>query len=394
MTDLSQTKGHYLLTFSLRIGSTAALFVICFLLGCGQEDSSSVSSAAPLLSPSIQKDGLSSGRVEVTLLETHLGSETLTLAGKIAYAENGFSRISSPLHGRVLEVRASLGQLVASESILLVIDSPDIAQAYSEYVKEDSELAYATRAVELARDLYENKALPLKDLKFAENELVKAHAEFRRATERLLSFRVPAEELGKPLAQQKITSRFEMKSPMTGTVVERNVTTGQSVGIEAGVLFTIANLDVLQMVADVYERDLALVRTGQVAKVIVEAYPNVKFSATVTAIADVVDPISRTIKVRALVENKDHRLKPEMFAHLHIQLADAKPLLLIPREAVLEIEGKQFVYIVDQTGQYLKREITVSMISSTQVRVLKGLKVGQRIVTKGAVLIKGQEAKQ
>ncbi len=126
-------------------------------------------------------------------------------------------------------MRAHLGEHVQTGSVLLVLDSQEIALAYAEYAKEDSELRYETRAYELAKDLYENKALAMKDLKQAENELIKARAEFRRAKERLLSLRVPAQELEKPLERQKITSRFEMKSPLSGTVVERNVTPGQSI---------------------------------------------------------------------------------------------------------------------------------------------------------------------
>ncbi len=198
----------------------------------------------------------------------------------------------------------------------------------------------------------------------------------------------------KPLDRQKITSRFEMKSPLTGIVVERNVTPGQSIGGDSGqVVFTVADLDMLQVVADVYERDLALVREGQFANVNVEAYPDVNFPATVASIGDVVDPTSRTIKLRAWVNNTDHRLKPEMFARLHIQVGEATPLLLIPREAVLEVDGKQFVYVVEGPDRYVKQEVKVSTISPDHVRVLEGLKPGQRIVTKGAVLIKGQEVK-
>jgi cobalt-zinc-cadmium efflux system membrane fusion protein len=275
-----------------------------------------------------------------------------------------------------------------------VIDSPDIAQAYSEYVKEDSDLRYATRAYELAKDLYENKAMPLKDLKQAENELVKARAEFRRAKERLLSLRVSAEELNKPLDKQKITSRFEMKSPLTGTVVERAVTPGQSVGGDPSqVLFTVADLDMLQVVADLYERDLSLVKEGQFAKVNVEAYPGVDFPATIAAIGDIVDPASRTIKVRAWVNNEEHKLKPEMFARLQLEVGEAAQFLVVPREAVLEVDSKQFVYVVDSQNRYLKQEVKVASISPDQVRILEGLTRGQRIVTKGAVLIKGQEAK-
>jgi cobalt-zinc-cadmium efflux system membrane fusion protein len=332
--------------------------------------------------------------VETTLVEVGSGAHELTLVGKVAYGEDRYSRISSPLQGRVLEVRVHLGERVKAGSVLLVLDSQEIALAYSDYVKEDSELQYATRAYDLAKDLYENKALPLKDLKQAENELTKARAEFRRAKARLLSLSVPVEELEKPLDRQKITSRFEMKSPLAGIVVERNVTPGQSIGGDSGqVVFTVADLDMLQVVADVYERDLALVRTRQSANVNVEAYPGVNFPATVSSIGDVVDPTSRTIKLRAWVNNTDHRLKPEMFARLHIQVGEATPLLLILREAVLEVDGKQFVYVVEGPDRYVKQSVKVSTISSDYVRVLEGLKPGQRIVTKNAVLIKGQEVK-
>lgn len=379
----------------LSAGSVSAVACACLLLvACGRGEQPAVSNAASPLPPKPSSVQESHPRVETALVEVGSGAHDLTLSGKVAYGEDRYSRISSPLQGRVLEVRAHLGERVQAGSVLLVLDSQEIAQAYSEYVKEDSDLQYATRARDLAKDLYENKALPLKDLKQAENELTKARAEFRRAKERLLSLRVPAQELDKPLDRQKITSRFDMKSPLTGIVVERNVTPGQSIGGDSGqVVFTVADLDMLQVVADVYERDLALVREGQFATVSVEAYPDVSFPATVATIGDVVDATSRTIKLRAWVNNKDHRLKPEMFARLHIQVGESSPLLMIPREAVLEVDGKQFVYVVEGADQYVKREVKVSTISPDHVRVLEGLASGQRIVIKGAVLIKGQEVK-
>ena len=378
--------------------SVSTVAAVCLVLSaCGRGEEPTVSNAATASPQKAEPVRESHPRVETALAE--LGSEVhdLSLAGKVAYGEDRYSRVSSPLQGRVLEVRAHLGEHVQTGSVLLVLDSQEIALAYAEYAKEDSELRYETRAYELAKDLYENKALAMKDLKQAENELIKARAEFRRAKERLLSLRVPAQELEKPLERQKITSRFEMKSPLSGTVVERNVTPGQSIRGESGqVLFTVADLDMLQVVADVYERDLAylaLVKEGQSAKVSVEAYPDVNFPATVATIGDVVDPTSRTIKLRAWVNNKDHRLKPEMFARLHVQVGESTPLLVIPREAVVVEDGKQFVYVVEGPNQYVKREVKVSTISPDKVRVLEGLTSGQRIVTKGAVLIRGQDAK-
>lgn len=378
---------------SARMAPLTLAMALVMFSGCGRADQPSPSDTvtAPPAAPAPPP---SQPRVETALVEFSPSHQALVLSGKVAYGEDRYSKISSPLQGRVVEVRAHLGDRVKVGDVLLVVDSPDIAQAYSEYVKEDSDLQYATRAVDLAKDLYENKAMPLKDLKQAENELVKARAEFRRAKERLLSLRVPGDELTKPLDKQKITSRFEMKSPLTGIVVERAVTPGQSVGGDpAQVLFTVADLDMLQVLADLYERDLALVREGQFAMVTVEAYPGVDFPATVAAIGDVVDPVTRTIKVRAWVNNDPHKLKPEMFARLHLDVGDATPFMAVPREAVLEADGKQFVYVVEEPNRYVKREVKVSNISLEQVRVLEGLTRGQRIVTKGAVLIKGQEVK-
>ena len=378
--------------------AVSTVSVGCLVLhACGQGEQPSVSHDIANASPKAGLAVESHPRVETDLVKLGAGVHDLTLVGKVTYGEDRYSRISSPLQGRVLEVRAHLGEHVQAGSVLLVLDSQEIAQAYAQYAKEESELRYATRAHELAKDLYESKALALKDLKQAENEMIKQRAEFRRAKERLLSLRVPAQELDKPLEQQQVTSRFEMRSPLTGIVVERNVTPGQSIGGESGqVLFTVADLDMLQVAADVYERDLAylaLVKEGESAKVSVEAYPDMNFPATVATIGDVVDPTSRTIKLRAWVNNKDHRLKPEMFARLHIRVGESTPFLVIPREAVLVEDGKQYVYVVEGADRYVRREIKASTISPDQVRVLEGLISGQRIVTKGAVLIRGQEVK-
>lgn len=375
---------------------TLLLIVSLVWLGaCGRAEEPSASSAATTTAQkATSRPADAASRVETSVVAYSSERAALTLAGKVAYGEDRYSKISSPVQGRVVEVRAKLGDHVKAGDVLLVVDSPDITAAYSDFVKESSELEYATRAYGLAKDLYETRALPQKDLKQAENELVKARAEFRRAKERLLSLKVSAAELEKPLAEQKISSRFELKSPLEGTVVERTVTPGSSVGGDSSqVLFTVADLGKLQVVADVYERDLALVKVGQMARVTVEAYPDIGFPAAVAAIGDVVDPNTRTIKVRAWVNNEARKLKPEMFARLHIEIGDATSFLTIPKEAVLEIDGKEFVYVEEAQGRFVKRQVKVGTASGEQVRILEGLQPGERIVTKGAVLIKGQEAK-
>ncbi len=370
----------------------ASIVLLFSVLACGQSEQSSKPEVTGQPRSRSTAPVELSQRIETMVVELSASRQGLILSGKIAYGEDKYSRVSSPLQGRVIEVRARLGGRVKAGDVLLIVDSPDIAQAYSEYVTEDSDLHYAARAYDLAKDLYETRALALKDLKQAENELVKARAEFRRAKERLISFRVAPEELNKPLDKQQITSRFEMKSPLTGIVVERTVTPGQSVtGDPDHVLFTVADLDVLQVVADVYERDLSLVQEGQSAVVKVEAYPDSEFPAVVTVVEDIVDPATRTIKVRARVENESHKLKPDMFARLQLDVSSQTKMLTVPREAVLEVDGKQFVYVVEPENRYVKREVKIANVSPGLARVVEGLKAGERIVTKGAVLIKSQE---
>jgi cobalt-zinc-cadmium efflux system membrane fusion protein len=379
----------------MRIPRYLTVLSFALLAACWQPEAPGTSKAGtPPVHPATNGPAELQSRIETSVVAAGPVHAVLTLAGKVAYGEDRYSKISSPVQGRVLEVRARLGDRVKAGDILLVVDSPDIAQAYSDFIREHSELSYATRSFHLAKDLYKTKAFPLKDLKQAENDLVKAQAEFRRAKERLLSLRIPAGELNKPVSKQHITSRFELRSPLTGTVVERTVTPGQSVGGDSGqVLFTVADLERLQVVADVYERDLAVVHQGQGATVTVEAYPDLTFPAGVAAIGDIVDPNTRTIKVWAWVNNDHRKLKPEMFARLHLNLGEGESFIAVPKEAVLVVDGNEYVYVVESEGRYAKRPVKVSPASGELVRVLEGLTIGDLVVTKGAVLLKANEAK-
>lgn len=371
---------------------------LVFLAGCKDKDqSASLSSETSVKEHASQRTAPSPVSSQIPTMEVMLGpaQSILTLSGKVAYGEDRYSRISSALQGRVVKLHVKLGDHVSAGDVLATIESPEIAAAYSEFIKEQSELVFARRAFELAKDLYQIKALPQKDLKQAENDLVKAQAEFRRAGERLLALQVPLQELQKPIEKQTITSQYQIRSPIAGTVVERAITPGQSVSGDPGqVLFVVADLAKVQVVADVYEKDLGLFKVGQAAAVTVEAYPGTNFPAVIAAIGDVVDPVTRTIKIRAWVNNEAVKLKPEMFARLSVKLTDGMPFILVPQDAVLEIDGKMYVYVVQGDAPPMKREVRVGHPSGDQITILEGLSPGEHIVTKGTVLLKGEEMKQ
>lgn len=364
------------------------------LIGCDQESPSEINAATDPIHPTNEKIAAAPSKTQIVTSPVTVGPShpVLTLAGKVSYGEDRYSKVSSALVGRVQKIHGQLGDFVKAGDLLVTIESPEIASAYSEFIKEHSDLSYAQRSYELAKDLYDIKSLAQKDLKQAENDFVKAKAEFRRARERLLSLQVSKEELNKPIDQQTITSTYQIRSPISGTIVDRAVTPGQSVsGDPNQVLFTVADLSKVQVIADVYEKDLGLIELKQNATVSVEAYPDIGFPAVITAIGDLVDPTTRTIKLRALVNNADHKLKPGMFARLNVQLSQGTPVPLIPQEAVLEIDGNMYVYVATDATHYEKRAVKIGLPAGGQVSVFHGLTPGEQIVVKGAVLLKGQD---
>jgi cobalt-zinc-cadmium efflux system membrane fusion protein len=316
--------------------------------------------------------------------------EELTLPGKIQYSENGFSKVSSPLVGLVKAVRVRLGDHVSAGHVLLTVESADIGVAYSEFAKAESDLQLAQRNFNLSKDLYEVQAIPKKEFVQAQNDYLKAQAEYRRTRERLLSFRVPAAELDKPVLERQVTGRFDLKAPINGVVIERNVTVGQLVGADpAQVLYTIADLDVLQAVGEVYERDLRALSIGQPVSVSVESFPGQRFSGTVVYVGDLVDPIVRTVKVRCNVTNVERKLKPEMFARVHVQVGTKSLALALPRGAVV-MNGEESLVFVERTAtEFERRRVATGVTSGELIEIRQGLQAGERVVVKGTLLLKG-----
>lgn len=345
------------------------------VFGCGAPDSP----------PTISGKTLSSS-ISTLVVASTSGASTLNRPARLAYAEDEFSIISSPLQGRVTEVRARLGEAVQSGQILIVIDSPDIAQAYTDYVKEISELSLAKRNYDLAKDLLTVQAISIKEYKQAENDLNRERAEFAQAKDKLLFLGVRASELNKPLSEQRITARFELKSPLTGTVVERNVTPGQSVALDSSMaLLTVAQLNKLQVTIDVYERDLQLITVGEAIRLNVEAYPQDDFPATIALIGDIVDPNTRTVKVRAFVDNRDRRLKPQMYGHVTFPV-EAAQFIRLPRQALSAGGGRIVVYVESAPGRFEPRVIHVEDEAGDTVRVIDGVTIGERIAADASVM--------
>lgn len=375
------------------IHNNTAVILACLLLlaGCSRdgesqavpaERASNAGADVVRVSPEAMRE-----LVVKPLLHNAVRQEVI-VQGRMQYGLDGFVRLSSPLPGVVKAVRGRLGDIARKGQALLSIQSADIGTAYSDFTKAESDRRLAHQSFQLTSDLYKVKALPQKEYEQAENDLQKAEAEYVRARERLLVLNVPESELAKPVDQRQITARFDVKSPLNGVIVDKQVTVGQVVKSDE-VLYTIANPDLLQAVGEVYERDLRMLKPGMTASVHVESFPKIVFPATIAYIGDVVDPATRTIKVRCDVANLDHKLKADMFVRIQIDVASQTEGLGIPPSALIRIGDKTFTYVQRSPVEYERREVVTGPLSGELIEIRDGLKIGERIVMKGGLLLEG-----
>jgi cobalt-zinc-cadmium efflux system membrane fusion protein len=327
-----------------------------------------------------------------TVQSQPLGEE-LIVQGRIQYSLDGFVKISSPLRGLVRAVRVKLGDNVAAGEPILAVESPDIGTAYADFAAAESELHLARRNFELALDLYRVKALPKKDFDLAQTDLRKNKAEYDRARERLLTLKISEKELDKPRDQRRITAQFDVKSPLNGVIVEKLVTVGQLIDT-ADILYTVADMDVLQAVGEVYERDIRLLSPGITASVKVESFPQDLFPAVITYVGDVVDPTTRTIKIRCDVTNLDRKLKADMFARIHLQVGAQNMGVALPREAVIRMDGDAFVFVQSNQEEYERRQVVTGSLMGDLLEIRDGVKTGEAVVVKGGLLLQSALEKQ
>ena len=339
---------------------------------------------------------IDSGQVQVE--QVSVSSETVALrtSGKVGFDEDHLSYVSSPLSGRVIDIRVHPGDHVTAGQVLTVIDSPDLGAASSEFIKARADLILAQRNYSLAQDLLKAKALARKDFQKSEDEFVKAEADLRRTRERLISLGVVAADLDGPLEALHVRSQFNLAAPIAGTVVERSLTLGQIVGGEAAQrLFVLAELGTLWVTADIYEKDLPLVHPGEDVMVQAGAWPDEQFKGRINYVGETVAPTSRTVKVRLAVDNQHALLKPEMFVTATVHTTTSGTVLTVPVAAVHgEGSGQSYVFTILDDYRVVRRPVTLGAKVNDRVTVTAGLSAQDRVVTSGSILLKAEADRQ
>ncbi len=258
--------------------------------------------------------------------------------------------ITSLAPGRVIDIRARLGDDVEKGQVLLVINSSKLGSAIADYKKAQADEALANKALERARSLYEHGALAMKDLQQGESAAQKAQVDVETAAERI---RILGGDL------QRLSPVVEVKAPISGTIVEQNTTGGEGVKSldNSPSLFTVADLSRVWMLCDVYENDLSHVRVADLAEVRLNAYPDRPLRGRVNNIARVLDPNTRTAKVRIELENRQGLLRPGMFASARFTSQGTHEHMLLPAAAILRLHDKDWVFRSEGGGRFRRTEI-------------------------------------
>jgi RND family efflux transporter MFP subunit len=184
------------------------------------------------------------------------------------------------------------------------------------------------------------------------------------------------------LAQERIRlQNTQIVAPFSGEIVRRNVDSGALVSPSTP-LVTLVHLETLKVVANVLEKDIALVKVGMKAKVLPEAYPDKPFEGTIVRINKALDLATRTLQAEINIPNPGHLLKPGMFARIEVALKEKPNTLAVPREAVFEEGGKRFVFVVDGS-QAFRRAVVTGIEQSQLIEVVEGLKDGDKVVIRG-----------
>ncbi len=326
----------------------------------------------------------------------------LVTEGKVAVDEDRSTPVFSPYAGRVTKLLAKPGDSVTQGQPLFTIEAADTVQAQNDFItamtaknKAKSALDLADIQFKRAKDLYDGRAIPLKDYQQAEATQVQAQNDMRSSVTALEAARNKLRILGftdetiKAFQDKGVIDReITIYSPISGTVVQRKIGPGQYVNSGASdPVFVIGDLSTVWLTAFVRESDAAAVCIGQDITVNVMALPGRPLTAKINYVAAAIDPNTRRLLVRATIDNKDGMLKPEMFANVTIYSAGDRAAPAVPKQALIYEADKVRIWVARDDKSVELREIKIGLVNGNLVEVTSNLRPGEQIVVKGSLFI-------
>jgi len=335
------------------------------------------------MSAQVQKQG---GVVLASAQKLSLAG-VISATGKVEVNADRLAHVSPRISGKIVTVRASLGDSVSAGQSLATLDSVELGEALGRYRQSKTKLALANSNMQRVKSLVEKKIAARKDILQAETDYRMAQTELQTDEERLSLFGVSPAELKREGRPRPILA---VRSPISGVVTEKHAIVGELADPSKS-LYTVADLSSVWVLVDINEKDLARVRRGQAATVVVGAFPDLKLKGRITYLADAVDEATRTVKARVEVANPGRKLKPEMFASVELALpSDAPAVLAVPEEALQELEGKKVLFVTENGSEFEARPVQLGRTAGGIAEIVSGLKEGERYAVKGSFLLKSE----
>jgi membrane fusion protein, heavy metal efflux system len=374
-------------TKDARVRNAAAWATAVIALGaCSARTGSD--QAASMTASGIRLTAAQREHVQLYTVQPSQFHRTLETTGVVDFDNDQATSVLAPFSGPVSRLLVSLGAQVKAETPLAVVDSPDFATAIGAYRKALSIAQTSRRLANLDKDLLEHNGVSQREEAQAETDAVSAEADRDAALQELVSLKVTPQTIKDIQDGRQVThTEATIRSPIAGTVVERLITPGQL--LEAGTTpcFTIADLSRVWVLAQLFGSDLSAVSTGDTAQV-VTGFGSNSLSGKVDNISALVDPNTRSVQVRVVVDNPENLLKKQMYVRVLIQARQESTALLIPVSAVLrDDENLPFVYVAQTDGSFARRHITVGYRAGDRYEISAGVQAGDQVVVAGGIFV-------
>jgi membrane fusion protein, heavy metal efflux system len=300
----------------------------------------------------------------------------LSLTGKVTFDENEVVRIYPFVGGKIQSLEVELGDFVHKGQTLAVIRSFETADFANQLVMAESNLNVAKKNTEAAAGAYNTGLISEKDYIVSQNDLRKAQSELERIKNVV---NLIGEESGK---------NYTVRAPEAGYIVEKNVNKKMEFRSDNQTnLFTIANLDKVYVIANVFESDINIVKEGYKVNITTISYPDKIFTGKIDKIYNVIDPETKVMKVRIKLDNPEVLLKPEMFANIEVTYPENKTMKYIPSSAVIFDKNTHFVVVYHDSKNLENRQIHIYKSTGNITYITDGLKDGETIISKKALLV-------
>jgi len=354
--------------------------------GCTARGSTDSASGAPPAAVVDHEGDTSAIRVDrpdrfpLSTATAHDAAPELSVTGVVSPDVSRAVPVVSLSSGRVIDLRARLGDRVQKGQLLLRIQSADVAAAFSDYRKAVADRALAESQLDRAKALFDRGAIAKKDEEVAQDAAAKARVDVENATERLHVLGMDASRPPTPIV--------DVVAPASGVITEQNVTNAAGVKSldNSPNLFTISDLSRVWIVCDVYENDLAAVRVGDATDIHLAAYADRVMTGRIDNIGAILDPTIRTAKVRIEVANPG-LLRIGMFVTATFHGRSTETRAVVPAAAVLHLHNRDWVYVPVGNGRFERRGVVGGqMLSDNRQELRSGLRPGERVVANALVL--------